>query len=81
VINGEVYVRKSSSGQSSSSSVINSSIDKVQEKLGRQNAENMSRNGADIHQDDPDGIPMSVPLLKQKLRFKLKAENVHQNDL
>eukprot|EP00090_Calanus_glacialis_P044778 TRINITY_DN8023_c0_g1_i4.p1 TRINITY_DN8023_c0_g1~~TRINITY_DN8023_c0_g1_i4.p1 ORF type:complete len:984 (-),score=275.70 TRINITY_DN8023_c0_g1_i4:1081-3648(-) len=61
VINGEVYVRKSSS-------VISSSIDNIQEKLERKNAENMIRNGSDIRQDDTDGFPMSVPLLKQKLR-------------
>jgi len=61
VINGEVYVRKSSS-------VINTSIDSIHEKLERKNAENMLKNSSDNREDDADGIPMSVNFLKQKLR-------------
>ena len=63
MINGEVYVRKSSS-------VINTSIDSIHEKLERKNAENMLKNSSDNREDDADGIPMSVNFLKQKLRFK-----------
>ena len=62
-----------------SSSVISSSIDNIQEKLERKNAENMIRNGSDIRQDDTDGFPMSVPLLKQKLRLMSLSKNLNQN--
>jgi len=65
VINGEVYVRKSSP-------VINASIDNIQEKLERKKTENMMRNNSDNHQDDTDGIPLSVNFLKQKLRLTFK---------
>lgn len=64
VINGEVYVRKSqqlppAGGQTEAA------VESLQEKLARRKQDDFIQN---THNDKPDGFPITLQAIKQKLR-------------
>ena len=75
VINGEVYVRKSQAQAVSPSPppppagppVVQTDlvVESIQEKLARKKHHDLIQNSDN---DNPDGIPMSLQAIKQKLR-------------
>lgn len=72
VINGEVYVRKSQAVEQTSQqpqppagSLAKAAVESIQEKLARKKRDDSIQN---TENDKPDGFPMTLQAIKQKLR-------------
>ena len=72
VINGEVYVRKSQAVEQTSQqpqppagSLAEAAVESIQEKLARKKRDDLIQN---TENDKPDGFPMTLQAIKQKLR-------------